>query len=77
MSEIPNWTVEETDDDGDPIGWRNIETDTFIGIRYNDEIDEWEVTGQNSRLYTVDSVAEGREKAIDYMYDTPRPSPMV
>jgi hypothetical protein len=77
MSEIPNWIVETTNDDGKPVGWRNTETYTFIGIRYSDEIENWEVAGENSRLYTVETETEAREKAIEYMHGAPTPSPMV
>lgn len=77
MDELPNWTVETLDDDDNPIGWRNQNTHTFVGIRYNDELDAWEVSGENSRIATADSVEEARERAHEFMVDTPRPSSMV
>lgn len=77
MDEIPDWTVETTDDDGNPIGWRNQNNHTFLGIRYNDELDSWEVAGENSRIDTADSAEEARELAREYMFDNPRPSAMV
>lgn len=75
--DIPNWNVEETNDDGNPIGWRNDETYTFIGLLYNEDIEKWEVRGENSRVNTAETCEEARKKAIEFMYDTPKPSPMI
>lgn len=68
----------------EPRAWRNTETDTILCVRYNDEEEYWEVTGQNSRLYPStdegeppQSLEEAKELACDYMRDHPSPSPMV
>jgi hypothetical protein len=77
MQEIPNWIVEETNDYGEPIGWRNQDIHTFIGIRYNDETEQWEVTGDNSRINTSETETDARKKAKEFMLDTPSPPGMV
>lgn len=73
--EIPNWNLEHESEDG--YSWRNTETHTELAVMYEEEADSWVVTGQNSRLKKVDSKEEGYEYAVEFMLDTPRPSPMI
>jgi hypothetical protein len=75
MDEIENWVND--DPDGKDRCWKNTNTGTILGIMYNEEEEFWEVTGQNSRLYEVESEEEAREKAYEFMRTHPRPSPMV
>lgn len=74
MEDIPDWTFEGDDENH---CWRNIHNHTIIGVVYDDGIDKWVVTGENSRLYTADTQDGAVELAREFMLDTRRPSPMV
>lgn len=73
--EIPNWELEYSGDDG--YSWTNTENDVMLAVTYDDEVDSWVVTGENSLVEKVDSMEEGYEYAVDYMQGNPRPSGML
>lgn len=75
--DIPNWILSDTRGENEEC-WKN--TNTLLYIMEGDY--GWVVRGENSRLYPVEdgeqlSYDEAREKAVEWMRDTPRPSPMV
>lgn len=45
--------------------------------KVEDEDGDWIVTGENSLLYVEESFEEAKEKAVEWMLDTPKPSSMV
>lgn len=73
MTDIPNWTRVEQEG----YIWRNDNTDRLLGIRKTPDGEQWEVTGENSRVDTADTIEEAQEKALEFMRETPSPSAML
>lgn len=84
--QIPNWSLDDIrEKEGEKEEcWKNTENHSQIYIMRNegewkveDEDGEWIVTGENSLLYVEESFEKAKEKAVEWMLETPKPSPMV
>lgn len=84
--EIPNWILEDNREKSEETEecWKNTENHTRIYVMRNEgkwgveeKEGDWMVTGENSLLYVEDSFEKAKEKAVEWMLDSPNPSPMV
>lgn len=84
--EIPNWILEEKRENSQKMEecWKNTENYTRIYVMRNEgkwsteeKEGDWIVTGENSLIHVENSFEKAREKAVEWMLDTPNPSPMI
>lgn len=84
--QIPNWILDDRRENKDEVEecWKNTETQTQIYVMRNEgefaqenRDGDWIVTGENSSLYVEEEFEQAKEKAVQWMLNTPKPSPMV